>query len=513
MKFLLRNAIFILFPVTMVAIIYLANLNLGAALRFGEWGERSVAESTLIVNQEKVERLEEVIRSADDTFMGIVNPLQADEACEGWQREIQNYELVEAAAVIDESGEIAAFYYLDVSNEEAHRVREFIETEVISQLNKYDSLDQYKHIHKKIGDEYRFFTHYTTLFRGEDYTTVLLFNTKELVEVVLSDLIRNVGEDRVANVVDDQNNIILGDTIDGTGPFIIARRFPTTLYKWRLQIAPTAAALFNAEAKAQAQRFSRVMLIPMAFGIIVLGLVVLYSAVMRERRLNRLRSDFIANVSHELRTPLSLIRMFGELLLMPGKRDKVKSDKYAEVILRETDRLAALVDNVLDLARIEQGRDSYSFEIVDIKEAVDRAVEVYRQRLETMGICLVYTKDPNLPEVRADGHADTMSVINLLDNAAKYATGTDEVGVTLSREDGHVLIQVYDHGPGIPAAGRRRVFERFYRVPTTETRKQRGSGIGLNLVKHIAESHKGKVEVESEPGVLTRFTIRIPIRS
>ena len=253
------------------------------------------------------------------------------------------------------------------------------------------------------------------------------------------------------------------------------------------------------------------MLFPLALGVIVLGLVVLYLSIVRERRLSRLKSDFIANVSHELKTPLSLIRMFGELLLMGKARDEEKAKKYSEIILRETERLTALIDNVLNLARIEGGKSEYEFGNSDISEAVDSGVEVFSHRLDSLGLKLKYSVESDLPLVKIDKHAITLAVVNLLDNAVKYARGTDVIGVALAVNDGYVQLDVFDHGVGIPQNQLRRIFDRFHRVPTDETRKQRGSGIGLSLVKHIVEEHGGTIGVTSQPGEETRFSIQIPI--
>ncbi len=495
----------------MVAIIFLASISFGNAVRFGEWGERSIAESTLIVTREKIERVEETISTTDDTFLQIVDPARLGTACERWQRAVPISRLVEAAVLLDDHGDIVEFFYRDPDTSRSTLLRDLFEREIIPLLDKYESLDQYKHLHRHIGGEYRLITHLTTLYRQQDYTAVLLYDTEEIVEELLTHLLDNVGADRVANVVDDHNRIIFGRSIDGTGPFIVVRRFPSTLYKWRLQLAPTSSALFSAQARARAQRFSQVMLIPLALGVIILGLVVLYLSIVRERRLSRLKSDFIANVSHELKTPLSLIRMFGELLLMGKVRDEARAKRYSEVILRETERLTSLIDNVLNLSKIERGKGAYDFKKMDITDAVERGVEVYRHRLETSGLTLQYLVDPDLPAANIDDHAITLAVVNLIDNAVKYAKGTDTIGVQIRVKDDFIHLDIFDNGAGIPEDQLKRVFERFYRVPSAETSKQRGSGIGLSLVKHIAEEHGGKIRVTSNPGEETRFSIRLPI--
>jgi two-component system phosphate regulon sensor histidine kinase PhoR len=312
-------------------------------------------------------------------------------------------------------------------------------------------------------------------------------------------------------VVDDRNQLIYGRSIDGSGEFIVSRRFPSTLYKWRLQIAPISEALFNPKAQARAKHFSQIILIPLALGVIVLGLIVLYLSNVRERRLSRLKSDFIANVSHEFKTPLSLIRMFVELLLMGKVTDDKKAKHYHDVILRETERLTSLIDNVLNISKIEHGQGSYSFMTRSVSDAVGHGVEICRDRLEKSKIKLEYKVDGNVPNASIDDHAITLAVVNLIDNAAKYARGTDMVGVEVSHINDHIHIDVIDHGVGIPPNQKKKIFERFYRIPSPENLKQRGSGIGLSLVKHIAEGHGGTVHVMSAQGKETRFTIQLPL--
>jgi two-component system phosphate regulon sensor histidine kinase PhoR len=495
----------------MVAILFLAQMSFGTAFRFGEWGERSIIESTLIVAKEKIERVEETVSTTNDTFFRIIDPKAIDMSCERWRETISPTSLVAAAALIDEFGDVVAFFYRDKDRERARLYYNMMTREVVPLLEKYDSLGQYKHLHRPIWGEHRLITHYTTTYEQQDYTVCLLYDTKTIVGDLLQDVLYNVGKNRTVNVVDDRNQLIYGRNIDGSGEFIVSRRFPSTLYKWRLQIAPISEALFNPKAQARARRFSQIILIPLALGVIVLGLIVLYLSNVRERRLSRLKSDFIANVSHEFKTPLSLIRMFVELLLMGKVTDDKKAKHYHDVILRETERLTSLIDNVLNISKIEHGQGSYSFKTASVSDAVGHSVEICRDRLEKSKINLEYKVIGNVPNASIDDHAITLAVVNLIDNAAKYARGTDMVRVEASYVDDLIHIDVIDHGVGIPPNQNKKIFERFYRIPSPENLRQRGSGIGLSLVKHIAEGHGGTVHVVSAQGKETRFTIQIPV--
>ena len=510
-RFFFKNAVFILFPAVMVAIVFLASISFGTAFRFGEWGRRSVAESTLLLTQEKLERVEETINLTDTSFFRAVRPARLETACERWLRLIQNNRLVEAALILDESGETISFYRRDPDSRQVWQLSNIIKREIVPFVDMYESLDRYKHLHKWIGGEWRLITHFTAMFQGRNYTSCLIYDTKEIVSVLFADLLDNLGADRVANIVDDHNRIIFGGPIDETGQFIVARRFPSTFYRWRLQLAPTSDTLFSSRAEAQAKRLSQIVLIPLAVGVILLGLIVLYLSIVRERRVSRLKSDFIANVSHELKTPLSLIRMFGELLLMGKVKDEDKAKRYHEIILRETERLTSLIDNVLNLAKIERGKGDYHFQKADIVLAVERGVGVFRHSLENSGIELRMEIDNNIPQVFIDEHAVTLAVINLVDNAVKYASGTPYIGVELRQSKGFISLDIYDAGIGIPEGHIGRIFERFYRVPSDGTRRQRGSGIGLSLVEHIVKKHNGTLRVSSKPYEETRFSIRFPL--
>jgi two-component system phosphate regulon sensor histidine kinase PhoR len=245
------------------------------------------------------------------------------------------------------------------------------------------------------------------------------------------------------------------------------------------------------------------------------GIGFLLYAIRKERRANQLKSDFIANVSHELKTPLSLIRMFAELLALGKLKTPEKGREYAEIITRESERLSHLIDNVLDFARIERGKAAYDFKMGDLAEVVARGVDVYRFRLEREGVKLRTEIAEALPPIRLDENAMTLVLLNLLDNAVKYGAGEGdakgEITVRLGEEGGALRLTVADQGPGIEREEQRHIFERFYRARSARGKTSRGSGIGLSLVKHIAEAHGGRVTVDSAPGRGATFIVSLPI--
>ena len=510
-SFLKRHAVFVLFPLVVVAILFLGRIVFLSAQRFGQWGEQSIVESSFVLAREKVTRVEEAITSTDHLFFRAVAPGSADVACERWQQTVRAVPLVEAAAVADEDGEIVQFFSRAADPLDEKAAYNLLVDDIIPGFDSYDALEQHKHIHRQIGREYFLITALTTQYEGRDYTAYLVYDTREIVGGLFGGLLGDIGPERVANVIDDDENRVWGDDLGKAGAFIVVQRFPSSLYKWRLELAPQAAA-FYAE-QSERQRFSAWLLIPLSFAVVVFGIVLLYLAMVRERRLNRLKSEFISNVSHELKTPLALIRMFTELLSMGRTRDAEKARQYYEIILRETERLTSLIDNVLDFSRIERGKTEYEFKSSDLRRIVEPAIEMYRHRATDAGVRLDYSADAELPPVRADGDALTLLIINLVDNALKYGVGTDVIGVQLRADGRSVYLEVFDRGAGIPAHHLKRIFDRFYRYQAAdlETRGQRGSGIGLSLVRHIARAHGGLVSVTSTPGVETRFTVRFPI--
>jgi two-component system phosphate regulon sensor histidine kinase PhoR len=316
-----------------------------------------------------------------------------------------------------------------------------------------------------------------------------------------------VGHHRIA-ILDEVARPIFGDPQPAT-QFQYEASFGKTLYAWRIQITPSDVA--ELLKQADTERLLGRLLVPVSLVIFAVGLSVLWLSVRAERRGGQLRSDFIANVSHELKTPLSLIRMFGELLATGKYKGEAMGREYAGIITREAERLSHLIDNVLDFARLERGKASYHFAEGHLEEVVERALDVFRHRLEKEKLRLRTEIETNLPAVRMDEGAMTLVLLNLVDNAVKYAGDGGEVSVRLRRVPGAVALSIADRGSGIAYDEQRRIFERFYRADSARARNVRGSGIGLALVKHIAEAHGGRVEVESAPGRGSTFTVYVPV--
>jgi signal transduction histidine kinase len=233
--------------------------------------------------------------------------------------------------------------------------------------------------------------------------------------------------------------------------------------------------------------------------------------VQREMALARLKSDFVANVSHELRTPLSLIRLYAETLEMGRVSGEEKLGDYYCTIRKESERLTALINNILDFSRIEAGRKEYEFRETNLPQLVRTTLESYRFQIEQNGFTLENQIADDVPPVRVDREAIARSLLNLVNNAVKYSPQEKFVGVRLYRANGSVKIEVADRGIGIPRNEQAKVFEKFYRAGDPLVHNTKGSGLGLSLVRHIVEAHGGTVMLESEPGRGSTFTIVLPL--
>ena len=239
--------------------------------------------------------------------------------------------------------------------------------------------------------------------------------------------------------------------------------------------------------------------------LLLMGVVLLIRDVSREARLNQLRADFVGAVSHELKTPITLIRLYGETLLEDEDFSPQQRREFYQIITRESERLTQLIDKVLSFSKIERGEKQYHLEQGDLVPVVARTVEVYEQYLKRRGFSVATELAPDLPAVRFDADAVSQALVNLLDNAAKYSGETKSIAIRSCASDGAVVLEVEDHGIGIPREEQEKIFERFYRVKNAAAKG--GYGLGLYLVRHIMDAHGGKVELESETGRGTRFRL------
>jgi signal transduction histidine kinase len=298
------------------------------------------------------------------------------------------------------------------------------------------------------------------------------------------------------------------------------------------------AALFAAQRRQQWLFGGMILSVA---GIAGLGGWQANRAFRRQLALSEEKSNFVSSVSHELRAPLASMRLLAEGLAEGRVTEEAKRREYAGFLVQETRRLGSLVENVLDFARIEQGRQRYDFEPTDVGRLVRETVKLLQPRAAELGIGLTCSTDETASgedhprsvatapgrtprsevadlkdEIACDGPAIQRALLNLLDNAFKHAPVGSAVKVTLGSIRGPrsaIFISVADSGPGIPAEDHTRIFERFYRRGSELRRETQGVGLGLAIVKHIVEAHGGRVRVASTVGHGATFTLELPAAS
>lgn len=241
------------------------------------------------------------------------------------------------------------------------------------------------------------------------------------------------------------------------------------------------------------------------------GLVAIFADVTETRRLENLRREFVANVSHELRTPVTSVCSAGETLatlLDPGEGPP---RRFLDIILRNAGRMKALVEDLLDLSRIESRQFSLTLEVVEVDHVVEAVMRLHSEGARRRKVDLINSVSGGFPPVRIDRKALEHVLSNLLDNAVKYAGEGKQVRVAARAEAEFAFVEVSDNGPGIEARHLPRIFERFYRVDAGRSRAVGGTGLGLSIVKNLVESMAGGVSVESTVGAGTTFVVKIPL--
>ena len=311
----------------------------------------------------------------------------------------------------------------------------------------------------------------------------------------------------------------------------------------RVTIGLKEPELYFASVRRRQLMLGSLVVLAVAAGFVAAW--VLRRSLLKQLSLNEQKSNFVSSVSHELRAPIASVRLMAESLERGNVTEPAKQREYFRFIGQECRRLSALIANVLDFARIEQGRKQYEFEPTDLGKLVSETVRLMLPVAEERGVKLELGtfniqhstfnvqgeagehETPN-SELVVDGHAIQQALVNLIDNAIKHSPAGETVTVSLelpehaTRNTQHaaappinhqpstINLSVTDAGPGIPASERAKIFERFYRLGSELRRETQGVGIGLSIVKHIVEAHAGRVLVESEVGKGSRFTIELP---
>ena len=396
-----RLKVFVLLPVVVVAVGVLAYFMFRTTLQADSLRQQSILEATLALATEKANRLDRQIIDQDNVIVAIADPARLDELEGRWlptaRRETPT---VRAIVVLDESRTVLAFASRAsgaFADEEGFR-RLLTQRIVFDMDLAGKPPEQLRHLHREYAAQSYLLSYWQRMHAGRRYLVVAWHDIGRLVRETLPTLtsdppsaaheptpVAHPPSASRVNVVDEEGRIIYGPPLR-TGEFTVGVRFPTTLYNWRIQVSPQASE--EMAERVQNRRLLEVTMVSLSAIVIVIGAIAIILVSEKERRVSALKSEFVANVSHELKTPLALVRMFAEMLQSGRVATDAKRQEYLDIIVRESERLSALIENVLDFARLERGRGSYEFAEGDVGDAVTRAANVYRYRAERGGMPL-----------------------------------------------------------------------------------------------------------------------------
>lgn len=509
-----RLLTFLLVPAVVIGVLVLGGVTFRTTFQIEKLRQQSVVEATLSLANEKVDRLEKRIIEEDNVVLAEADIATLPYLARRWlPTAARETPTVRAILVVDPVGathDVLAFASRAGGGTDDDAFRRLLIERILPDLKLGgEPSDELRHLHKIYGGQSYLISYAQRASAGRAYLVIAWHDVPRVVHEMLPRLFPDAPATARVNVIDEDGKIVFGPSLRG-GEFTVGRPFPTTLYNWRLQVSLLSAEELG--ARVERRRVLEMVMVGLSCLVVVLGMAVIVVAAERERRLAALKSDFVANVSHELKTPLSLVRMFGELLVSNRVASEEKRREYLHIIVNESERLTALIENVLDFAKFERGKSAFEFTEGDVGQVVARAVDVYRYRAEREGMVIELVPFGTLPKTMLDERAIELCLINLLDNALKYAKDGKVIHVSVGARGGRIEVRVSDRGPGIAPDERRRIFERFVRGQAGAEKQIRGSGIGLSLVQHIVKSHGGYVWVESELGKGSTFVVLLPVR-
>ena len=506
-----------LLPAIIVAVAIVAYFTFRTTLQLETLRDLSIREATWGFATEKAERLDRRIVEQDNVIISVADPAQLEDLAARWiptaQRETPT---VRAVLVLDDQRQVVAFASRAASawpEEESFR-RLLIERMMRDMDLGKEPAEELRHLHRAYRGQSYLVSYWQRTFQSRKYLIVAWHDLGRIVREIMPTLFAESPQQPRATVVDEDSRVIFGRTL-GSGAYTVGVPFPTTLYGWKVTVSPGKGD--ELAARVENRKLLEIVMVLLSCVVIVLGVAAIVLSAERERRMSAIKSEFVANVSHELKTPLALIRMFAEMLQTGRVASEEKRREYLDIVVGESERLTALIENVLDFARVEKGRQSYDFAKGNIASSVTNSCNLSRIRAEREGRPIHSFIATNLPDTWFDERAIQLAVMNLIDNALKYAHGADRIDVTLTCEETNLVVRVKDNGEGIDKEDRSRLFERFFRgsnrLRSPSGSPIRGTGIGLALVKHVAESHGGEAWVEPIlEGEGACFGFSIPIR-
>ncbi len=336
----------------------------------------------------------------------------------------------------------------------------------------------------------------------------VFLNEQEFIRKVIGTKLKDIsGDSFILGVIKKDSNQLIFSTSDTEVGSLHQRKRLWLFPGHELAIRLKGTTI---DELAQSRTKRNLLLIVLMDVVLLAGAWFVYRSIRYEMELVRLKSDFVSNVSHELRTPLALIRMYGETLEMGRVKSDEKRQEYYGTIVKESERLTRLVNNILDFSKMEAGKKEYSFTVAQLNDVIRNVMATYEYHLKAEGFASFVELDDAVLPVRADVETITEAVVNLIDNAVKYSGENKYLKVKTLRENDACVVEVEDHGIGIAAEHHSKIFDKFFRVGSALVHNTKGSGLGLALVKHIMDAHNGKVEVASTIGVGSTFRLIFP---
>ena len=345
-------------------------------------------------------------------------------------------------------------------------------------------------------------------FRNTDPFAAILISADVLQSRWWPRILSSRGEDLEAVLYAGDGSPVIGSPPSATPSFAVTHDLRIDDKPWLLQIWPRRPEAIYTDVRQR--RTLSLMMLGFVMVMLAFGGYLTVRIIKRELEIARLRADFVSTVSHEFRSPLTGIRQLGGMLLDGRVTDPEKQQGYFKMIVQESDRLSRLVENILDFSRMEEGRKEYRFEPLDPSPWLRTLVADFVTEIAMHGTVVEADIPDGLPPISADKEALGSAVRNLLDNAVKYSPGSKIVWLDAGAEGGAVKISVRDKGVGISEHDQKRIFDRFYRAEGEISKRIKGAGLGLSLVKHVVTAHNGTVECRSKVGEGSIFTIRLP---
>ena len=282
------------------------------------------------------------------------------------------------------------------------------------------------------------------------------------------------------------------------------------LPRFEVGIARAGGTIQEAVTKRKNQNLMALGLLML---VLIIGVVLLFRNVQREMELAQKKADFVSNVSHEIRTPLALINMFAETLLLGRVKDEAKKKEYYEIITKEVGRLTNMLNRILSFSKIEATKRVFNKELLDLNTVVEDVFNTYSYHLESNGFASDVQLGADELLIHMDKEALTEVLVNLIDNGMKYSPDEKHISIQTGKDKQRAFVSIKDQGIGIAKNQLSKLFEKFYRVPTGDVHDTKGAGLGLSIVKHIVESHQGEVQIKSEVGKGSTFTLYFPLKS